>query len=259
MRILQTFEALAAEGKKAVIPYITAGYPDWQTTGRLLKRLSQAGATIVELGIPFSDPVADGPVIQKASEIALSKGINLKLILEGLKKEPSPLPVVAMGYYNPILRYGIERFAREAAEAGIGGLIVPDLPPEEAGELREAAEMHGIATTFLIAPTTPRERIATIAEATTGFLYLVSVKGVTGSDLGEITPILERIEEIRGVTSLPVCVGFGVSKPEDARAISRYADGVIVGSAVLKALDEGGEEGLIRFVREIAQAVNGDG
>jgi len=173
MRILQTFEALAAEGKKAVIPYITSGYPDWQTTGRLLKRLSQAGATIVELGIPFSDPVADGPVIQRTSEIALSKGINLKLILEGLKKEPSPLPVVAMGYYNPILRYGIERFAREAAEAGIDGLIVPDLPPEEAGELREAAERHGIATTFLIAPTTPKERIATIAEATTGFLYLV--------------------------------------------------------------------------------------
>ena len=160
-----------------------------------------------------------------------------------------------MGYYNPILKYGIENFTRDAEEAGASGLIVPDLPPEEAKELVEAAGRHSIATIFLIAPTTPKKRMSTIASATTGFLYLVSVKGVTGTKLEDLKPVAERIEEIRSVTSLPVCVGFGISTPRQAEDLSRHADGVIIGSAVLKVLEERGETGMLQFVEEVATAV----
>ncbi len=253
--ITERLRELTQRGRCAVIPYITAGYPDWDTTKALLQRLPEAGADIVELGIPFSDPMADGPVIQRASEEALKKGINLEIILKGLQELTTKPSLVAMGYYNPILRYGIERFVERAVSAGIGGLIVPDLPPEEGEELIEAANRHGVATIFLIAPTTPRERIPVIAEATTGFIYLVSLKGVTGSDVGSLKPILERVDEIRSLTSLPVCVGFGISTPEQAKIISRHAQGVIIGSAVIKRLEEKGIEGAVRFIEEISEAV----
>ena len=256
-QVARRFEELRDKGECAVIPYITAGYPDWESTARLLRLLPEAGADIVEVGIPFSDPVADGPVIQKASEAALAKGMNPGLLLDRLKEEPPKVPVVAMGYYNPILRFGIERFTENAAAAGISGLIVPDLPPEEAGELREAAERCGIATIFLVAPTTPRERIDTIAKATTGFIYLVSVKGVTGSDIKSTEPIVRRIEEIHRVTSIPVCVGFGISNPQQAREISRHAQGIIMGSAVIEKLSAGGVDAAVGFVEEVAQAVKG--
>ncbi len=267
-RIAQAFHALSKRGERAVIPYLTAGYPDWDTFLKVLEFLGEEGASMVEVGIPFSDPVADGPVIQRASERALAMGVTPKGILERLKKrcrsksgdEGAPtLPTIAMGYYNPILRYGVDRFAKEASEAGISGIIVPDLPPEEAKELRAAAERAGIATIFLVAPTTPKERIATIAEATTGFLYLVSIKGVTGTRLQGTGPIIERIETIRSVTDLPLCVGFGISDASQARELSRHADGVIVGSALIRAIDKDGEEGARKLIREIAKAVNGQG
>ena len=254
--VARAFQEMKEKGKKAVIPYITAGYPDWETTERLLQALPEAGAQLIEVGIPFSDPVADGPVIQQASEAALAKGINLGTILEGLRETPPKVPVVAMGYYNPILRYGVKRFVEDAKAASIGGLIVPDLPPEEAEELIEAARRHNIATIFLVAPTTPKERIATIAKATTGFLYLVSVKGVTGSRLKKIDPILKRMDEIRSVTSLPVCVGFGISTAEEAEAIATHADGIIIGSALIKVLEERGIDGAKRFVEEVVCAVD---
>jgi len=256
-QVARRFQELRTRRECAVIPYITAGYPNWGVTARLLKALPEAGADLVEVGIPFSDPVADGPVIQKASEAALSKGMNPGLLLDRLKAETPEIPTIAMGYYNPILRFGIDRFVEEAASAGISGLIVPDLPPEEAGELREAASRQNMATIFLVAPTTPKERISTIANATTGFIYLVSVKGVTGSSIGDTDPIARRIEEIHQVTSLPVCVGFGISSPEQAREISRHAQGIIIGSAVIEKLTQGGVKAVTGFVEDVARAVKG--
>jgi tryptophan synthase alpha chain len=255
--VAERLKGLEQRGRCAVIPYITAGYPNWEATKELLNTLPAAGADLVELGIPFSDPVADGPVIQKASEEALSQGITMEFILKGLRGLNPAAPMIAMGYYNPILRYGVEEFAKNAAASGIRGLIVPDLPPEEGEELIDAAKRYGIATIFLVAPTTPKERIAIIAQASTGFIYLVSLKGVTGSHIGNLRPIISRIEEIRSVTSLPVCVGFGISTPDQARAIAAHAQGVIIGSAVIKALKEKGVEGVRRFIEEMAQAVRG--
>ncbi|MEK6777817.1 MAG: tryptophan synthase subunit alpha [bacterium] len=239
-RIDEVFKKLKAEGRVALMPFITAGDPSLDVTGKIIREMERAGADIIELGIPFSDPLADGPTIQRSSQRALAGGVSLSKILLFLKEQRShiSMPVVLMGYYNPIFRYGLERFARDAKDAGADGLIVPDLPPEEAEDLIREARRVDLDTVFLLAPTSTRERIERVASVSRGFLYYVSLTGVTGARSRLSDDIGPSIAKIREVTSQPVCVGFGISKPEHVRAVSGFADGVIVGSALVGFMEE---------------------
>ena len=230
---------MRAAGRTAVIPYITVGYPDLATTEELVPALAAAGADLIELGIPFSDPLADGVTIQRASHAALAAGVSPRdcLALASRVRARTDVPLLFMGYYNPILRFGPVEFCLQAASAGIDGLIVPDLPPEEAGELRAAAESLGIDIVFLIAPTSTDERIAAVCRQVSGFVYCAALTGVTGAreSLGE--GIGELTRRARAQTDLPLAVGFGISKPEHFAAIGKIADGAIVGSAVIDRLE----------------------
>ncbi|MBM3215971.1 tryptophan synthase subunit alpha [Candidatus Poribacteria bacterium] len=238
-RIKRLFDRLRAEGSCAFMPYIAAGDPSLSVTRELLAAFEDAGADMVELGVPFSDPIADGPSVERATGRALGAGTRLKAIL-GLVEDvrrTSELPIALMGYYNPFFRYGVERFCRDAASAGVDGLIIPDLPPEDADELIPPARENGIATVFLVAPTSTQERLATVAAAATGFIYLVSVTGVTGARetvSADVSPLVNRLRE---VTDKPVCVGFGISTPEQASSVAALADGVIVGSAIVNTIE----------------------
>ncbi len=238
-RIDTTFAALKAQGKTALIPFITAGDPDQQTTVELLLTLAEAGADLIELGVPFSDPMADGPTIQAASERALAAGMTLAGVLEIVAevRRSSQIPLVLMGYYNPIFRYGIERFAADAVKAGVDALLLVDLPPEEAGEISAVTKAAGLSLITLLAPTTPRERMEKLAAAAQGYLYYVSMTGVTGAQ--KITPddIRAAVEELKGMTDVPVGVGFGITTAEDAAAVGAFADGVVVGSALVKVIE----------------------
>lgn len=237
-RISDCLEKLRSEGRKGLIPFITAGDPDLAGTIELARGLARAGADIIELGVPFSDPLADGPVIQQASGRALAAGTTLPGILEVVRemKNNCSIPVVLMGYYNPFYKYGLRQLARDAAEAGVDGLIVPDLPCEEAGLLDEAALAQGIDLIYLVAPTTTGPRLEQIASRARGFIYCVSVTGVTGAreelntDLGEFTG------RVRRCTSLPLAVGFGIAGPEQAARVAGYCDAVVVGSALVKII-----------------------
>lgn len=238
-RIDRKFEELKAEGKKAFIPFITAGDPDLKTTISLVLSLESAGADIIELGVPFSDPIADGPSIQRSSLRALKSGTSLKDIIKIVMdiRSKTQIPIVLMSYYNPIFRYGVKRFAKSAVESGVDGVIVADLPPEEAGELISSAREDELATVFLIAPTSTAERIKLISQVCTGFVYCVSLTGVTGardhiSDM--LIPTLNRIKEH---TDKPVAVGFGVSNPDQAKRVAGISDGVIVGSAIVNIIE----------------------
>ncbi len=238
-RIDTTFAALKAQGKTALIPFITAGDPDQQTTVELLLTLAEAGADLIELGVPFSDPMADGPTIQAASERALAAGMTLAGVLEIVTevRKSSQVPLVLMGYYNPIFRYGIERFATDAVEAGVDALLLVDLPPEEAGEISAVTSEAGLSLITLLAPTTPRGRMEKLAAAAQGYLYYVSMTGVTGAQ--KITPadIQASVEELKSMTDIPVGVGFGITTAEDAAAVGAFADGVVVGSALVKVIE----------------------
>jgi tryptophan synthase alpha chain len=240
-RINRVFENLKNNHKKALIAYITAGFPSLEYTDKIVHVLNSSGADIIELGVPFSDPIADGPTIQRASEEALKRGVNLRSILKLVRKirKSIALPIVLMGYYNPFLSYGIERFTDDSAESGVDGLIIPDLPPEEGGELIRHARRKNLATVFLLAPTSTDERIKLVSNFSTGFIYYVSLTGVTGSRDNLPEGIEKKIQNIRKFTDLPVCVGFGVSKPDQAKMLSKFADGVIVGSAIIKIILEG--------------------
>jgi tryptophan synthase alpha chain len=239
-RIDVRFRQLRESGDRALMPYLTAGDPDLATTRALILELERQGADLIELGVPFSDPLADGVTIQRASQRALSGGTTLARILEmidGLRAD-CRLPLLLMSYVNPIFHFGYTRFAREAAAAGVDGVIVPDLPPEEAAELIEATTAHNLHTIFLIAPTSPQSRIRAIAAASKGFIYYVSLRGVTGarsSISGDLDTVLRMI---RAETDLPIAVGFGISTPEQVRMVSRVADGVIVGSAIVSLLEQ---------------------
>jgi tryptophan synthase alpha chain len=239
-RIGPAFAALRARGEAALVPYFTAGDPDLATTRELVRAAVAEGADAIELGVPFSDPMADGPVLQRSAARALTAGTTLPHVLElvaGLRRELHQ-PLVLFGYYNPFFRYGVERIAADAAAAGADGFLCVDLPPEEAGELRAAACAAGLDLIALLAPTTPRARVRTIARTASGFLYFVSVLGTTGvrSELPRELPGLVR--GARAVTDLPIGVGFGVSRPEQAAWIAGFADAVIVGSAVARLLEE---------------------
>ena len=239
-RIDQKFEHLRAAGRKAFIAYITAGYPDLSVTEALSARLEDAGVDILELGVPFSDPLADGPIIQAASFEALSRGVTLLKILDSVRaiRKQTQIPLALMTYYNPVFHFGEERFVREAKAAGVDGLIIPDLPVEEAGGLIRAAREAGLATVFFLAPTTTVDRMPGILEASTGFVYFVSVTGVTGSGVTVPEDIAKSISRARKLTRKPVCVGFGVSTPAQVKAFASISDGVIVGSAIIRQMTE---------------------
>lgn len=257
-RIDKTFRRLRRKGQKAFIPYVMAGDPSIDDTRALVGTLEEAGADIVELGVPFTDPLADGPVIQRAAERALKGGVTLKKVLalvSGIRGS-SEIPIVLMTYFNPVYKYGTGRLLKDAAGAGVDGLIVPDLPPEEAGDFIKDAKREGVATIFLAAPTSTQERISKVVKASSGFIYYVSITGITGSALG-LEGLTEAVGTIKALTDKPVAVGFGVSTPEEAAAVAKAADGVIVGSAIVKRAHEDGvrSDGLMAFLKGLRAAL----
>ncbi len=237
-RLTGTFERLRKSGEKALIAFITAGDPDMATTVDLILELERAGADIIELGIPFSDPMADGPTIQMSSERALKQGTTLADVIRAVKevRKKSEVPVVLFGYYNPVFSYGLERYARDAGSAGVDGTLIVDLPPEEACELKEDLDRESIELIFLLTPTSDEGRIKTVARVASGFIYFVSVAGVTGARRLLSSDIHGNIKKVRRFTGLPLGVGFGISTPEQAREACRYSDGVIVGSAIVNII-----------------------
>jgi tryptophan synthase alpha chain len=241
-RIGQRFAALRARGERALVPFVTAGDPDLAATQSLVLALAQSGADLIEIGIPFSDPLGDGPVVQRANERALRSGTSLRRVLELVKtlRPQVDLPLVLMGYTNPILAMGEERFAEAAAAVGVDGVIVVDLPPEEDEDLFGALAANGVDAILLAAPTTQPKRLAMLAERTRGFLYYVSLTGVTGARSELARGIEASVREIRAISEVPVCVGFGVSTPEQVREVGRFADGVVVGSALIEAIQRAG-------------------
>ncbi len=261
-RIDDAFARLKAKGEKALIAYLMAGDPSLQDTEQLVLSLEQAGADLIELGVPFSDPIADGPVIQQAAERALRSGTSLRKILATVKslRTKTHIPLVLMAYYNTIHAMGEGIFCRQAVEAGVDGLIVPDMPPEEAEPLRPAAAETGLRLIFLLAPTSTAARRATVARAAGGFVYYVSLTGITGAKLTDHGDVERNVARIKQVSDLPVAVGFGVATPEDAAKVSRLADGVIVGSAIVKAIDAHHQDARMpervgEFVRSLKQAM----
>lgn len=240
-RIDQAFKAARNTGRKVLIPYIMAGDPDLATTETLILRLAEAGADIIELGIPFSDPTADGPTILQAATRALTHNTSLTQVIDLVKRvrQQTDVALVLMCYYNPVVQYGDEAFARDAVAAGIDGVIIPDLPPEEAHSLVKAARSHGLATIFLLAPTSDTARIRKVSRAATGFIYYVSLAGITGAALPDMGDISRRVSAIQAETNKPVAVGFGIRTPEQAHRLAQTADGVIVGTALVKVIEQG--------------------
>jgi tryptophan synthase alpha chain len=240
-RLGQRFSELKRAGRKALIPYITAGDPQPWVTVPLLHALVKAGADILELGVPFSDPMADGPVIQRATERALEHKISLTQVLAMVREfrtKDDTTPVVLMGYLNPVEVMGYERFAKSAAEAGVDGVLTVDMPPEEAGDLVRVLRAQGLDTIFLLAPTSSEDRVRRIAEAASGFIYYVSLRGVTGAAHLDMNEVAAKLKDIRARTRLPLGVGFGIGSPEAAAAMAGVADAVIVGSAIVKRMEE---------------------
>jgi tryptophan synthase alpha chain len=238
--ISTTFRALKEQGKKALVTFITAGDPDLDTSEKIVHTLIESGVDLIELGFPFSDPMADGPTIQFASERALESGTTLRGVLDMVARvrQHSNIPIILMGYFNPVFCYGPELFARDAAAAGVDGLLLVDLPPEEAGELHPLLKQAGIDLITLLAPTTGAQRSAQLAAAGEGFLYYVSMTGVTGSKQVDATAIAAAVNELKAQSPIPVAVGFGVSTPADAAAVAGIADAVVVGSALVKLIAE---------------------
>jgi tryptophan synthase alpha chain len=239
-RIASRFTQLRAEGRSALIPYVAAGDPAPVVTVPLMHAMVRGGADLIELGVPFSDPMADGPVIQRAAERALAHHVSLRQVLAmvgAFRQDDAATPVVLMGYLNPVEVMGYEAFARAAAEAGVDGVLTVDLPPEEAADLTAALRGHGLDPIFLVAPTSDDRRIHSICDAASGFVYYVSIKGVTGASHFELEPVERKVAEIRRATSLPVGVGFGIKDPATAKAVAAIADAVIVGSAVVSRIE----------------------
>ena len=237
--ISQVFHNLRVAGKKGLIPFITAGYPDLHTTEELIYVLEKNGADLIELGVPFSDPMADGPTIQMSSEHSLANGTNLKMILKLVKKvrKKTSIPIILMGYYNPFYIYGIKTFAEHAHDAGVDGILIVDLPPEEAGEMKAQTSRSGLDLIFLLAPTSNEERIKVIAKNASGFIYYVSLTGVTGVRSNLSRDIHAQVKKIKKYSELPIGVGFGISSPLHAKMVAKYADAVVVGSAIIKIIE----------------------
>jgi tryptophan synthase alpha chain len=265
-KITRVFEQAHEEGRGVLIPYFMCGYPTAQQSVNVILAAIAGGADIIELGLPFSDPLADGATIQHAGQVALQNGMTIRGCMQIARQiaDQSETPLILMGYYNPILAYGIDRFCSDARDAGVSGLIVPDLPPEEAQPLQNAAYQHGLTLIFLVPPTTPDERIAMIAELSTkghrGFIYCVSLSGVTGAR-NELPPHLQSfIERVRGYTKdkdLPLAVGFGLSRPEHIARVTSYAEGAIIASAIVNLIDQHVEseqvEAVEQYIRSLKQ------
>jgi len=267
-RINACFTELREKGRKALVPFITAGDPSLEQTLGIMHTLVEAGADILELGVPFSDPMADGPVIQRASERALALGVSLRdvlMLVRNFRKKDGHTPVVLMGYLNPVEVMGYEAFAAAAQEAGVDGVLTVDMPPEEAEELERILEQHGIDPVFLLAPTTTEERIDRIAQAARGFIYYVSLKGVTGSDKLDVQSVSAKLQAIRRHTTLPVGVGFGIRDAASAALVAPLSDAVIVGSALVSRVERLGAEPdkllpeIKRFVGELRHAIDSAG
>jgi len=257
-RIAQTFQRLKERGEKALVAYVTAGDPDLDKTRQIIIGLKEAGVDILEIGVPFSDPTADGPVIQAAAQRALKKGTTLTGILDMIEdlRTSIDLPVVLFGYYNPIYSYGTERFADRAKEVGIDGLLVVDLPPEEALELRRETDQRGLDFISLIAPTTSEERARQIAGQARGFIYLISITGVTGTARPDSENVKRDIPRIKAYTDIPVVVGFGISTPGQAKEFAPLADGIVIGSAFVRLIDEHAESpDLVSRVSSLAREI----
>lgn len=261
-RIEAAFDRLRQQGGVGLIPFITAGDPDLETTESLIHALVEAGADVIELGFPFSDPMADGPVIQAASERALAAGTTLSKVLALVSRvrRHTNVPIVLMGYFNPVFRYGAARFAHDAAVSGVDGLLLVDLPPEEAAEVQESLRRTGVRLITLLAPTTPPERMARLAADAEGFLYYVSMTGVTGVQAVDAAAIESAVRTLRAKSPVPVAVGFGISAPSDAAAVGSFADAVVVGSALVKVVAAyAGSPELLeqagRFVRSLKDAL----
>jgi tryptophan synthase alpha chain len=256
MTLRETFENLRGRGELAFMPYQTAGFPTLDESLRNLQLLVDHGADLLEIGIPFSDPMADGPTIQHSSQVALENGVDLKSILAALRKLELPCPLVMMSYLNPLLAYGRERLLADMQAAGISGLIVPDLAFEEAHEWRSAARAHDISLVFLLAPTSTDERIRRTAELTDSFIYAVSLTGTTGARQTLSAGLPEFLKRIKAATDKPIVVGFGISVPEHVRALHGRADGIVVASRIIDAIRRGEEwTGLVESLKAATRRV----
>jgi tryptophan synthase alpha chain len=258
-RLSDQFSQLRARGEKALVLFVTAGDQPLQQLPDLIAALTEGGADVVEVGIPFSDPFGEGPTIQASSQRALDRGVNARNILDAIACAPKAIPIVTMGYYNPVLRFGLQAFARASAEAGASGTIISDLIPDESAAWCEASRQAGIDTIFLAAPTSTPQRIEEVARRSTGFVYAVSRTGVTGAESQIPDDVSSLVERIRNLTDKPICVGFGISKPEHVQMVCRVADGAVVGSALVNCLHQEwkngeGRERVVRFVRELKDA-----
>jgi tryptophan synthase alpha chain len=259
-RIDDTFQRLNAEGKKAFVAYVMAGDPDYATSLEIVKGLPGAGVDIIELGVPFTDPMADGPTIQLAGQRALEAGMTLQKTLDmatEFRKGDTTTPIVAMGYYNPIYNRGVDRFLEDAKAAGIDGLIVVDLPPEEDDELCIPAQKAGLNFIRLATPTTDAKRLPKVLQNTSGFVYYVSITGITGAAAAEAADVAPEVARIKAAGGLPVIVGFGIRSPETAEAIAGVADGAVVGSAIVGKIAEGKSVAeVLAFVTGLAEGAH---
>ncbi len=239
-RITAAINAANRDGRPALVPFITAGYPEPDDFVETLKAVAEVG-DVVELGIPFSDPMADGMTIQRSSFEAIRKGVSLRWIFEQLDtvKDEIDTPLVMMSYLNPLLAFGYDALAERAVEAGVCGFIVPDLPFEESDEIRSALEIRDLGLVQLVTPATPRERLATLCDASRGFVYAVTITGITGGGAGLPSDLADYLDAVSAQSSLPVCAGFGIRAPEDVAAVGRHAAGAIVGSALVEVLERG--------------------
>jgi len=242
-RIAETFAQLRTDGRRGFIPFITAGDPTLDATRSLIVELARAGAGIIELGVPFSDPMADGPVIQRASERALRRGVGVAEVFDVLKdaRRETDVPVVLFSYYNPLLQYGAERLCQDAKRAGVDGMLVTDLAPEESADFNDALRAHSLDLIFLVAPTSTDARLERIAERASGFIYAVSRAGVTGVQNESSTEAERLVARVRAHTDLPVAVGFGISTRQQVADVWRYADAAVVGSAIVSEIEKRGD------------------
>lgn len=262
-RLIQRFDTLKQQNRKALITFITAGDPDLTTTERMIHVLEKAGSDIIELGMPFSDPMADGPTIQLSSERALAAGTTLEKTLTTVRKVrlDSAIPIILMGYLNPIHAYGYERFCRDAVEAGVDGVLLVDMPPEESNTFLHCAASHDLQVIFLLTPTSDESRIATVARLGRGFVYYVTVTGVTGARVEVSETIEEEISRIRTSIAIPIVAGFGISTAEQAVSVAALADGVVVGSAIVKLFQQYTgkilEQKVGDFVSSLSRALSG--
>ena len=259
-RIAETFAGLRARRRTGLVAFLTVGYPSVEDTLRLVPALIEGGADVIELGVPFSDPLAEGPTIQRSSHHALERGVTPAVCLDvvaGLRAQGVEAPIVLMGYYNPLLSYGLEEFCRDAAAAGADGIIAVDLPPEESHPLRDACRRRGLDLVYLLAPTSTDGRIELVAGLASGFVYCVSVTGVTGAREELPAGLSAFVNRVRACTPLPVAVGFGISKPKHFRAVARIADAAVIGSAIIDEIDRSDPSERVGKVKRYAEVVTG--